>query len=551
VTTPEDAVVMTNNAFCELSGYGEPELVGRNIMELIHEEDREKSRILAGQLLQGELPRFRLEMRYIGKDGGTVWANVTTSMLHGAEGHETHLLTLIENRTESRRAAERIHLLSNYDGLTGLPNRTLYKELMQRFIGHAQRHKEKFAIICIGIDHFQRINDTLGRGTGDLLLKAIADRLVGALRKSDYLARLGEGGMEGVVSRVGGDEFVVLAQGLTQAQGAATASHRLLRELSVPYDLNGQEVYITASIGIALYPDDGADVDDLLTNADAALGHAKREGKNNYQYYSKLMNSSVRELLILENDLRKGLMRNELVLYYQPKVDAATRTVKGMEALVRWVHPEKGLISPMKFIPLAEACGLIVPIGEFVIRAVCGQIKTWREAGFNSMTVALNVSGRQFDEQNLIEIVQEALRDAMVAPECLELEITESTIMRNPDKAIQTLTAIKALGIELAIDDFGTGYSSLSYLNQLPLDYLKIDMSFVKNLVSDPNDQAIVRAIIAMAHSLHLKTIAEGVETEAQWSFLQEHGCDEVQGYLFSRPVPAEEIPAILAKGSL
>jgi len=452
---------------------------------------------------------------------------------------------------ERKRAEESIHLLAYYDSLTSLPNRTFFKELMQRSIEHAKRHKEIFALIYIGLDNFQRINDTLGHSIGDLLLKAVADRLAGSLRRSDYVARSDEGETTNVVSRVGGDEFIVLAHDLTQVQDAAIASHRLLKEISDPYDLNGHEVFITASIGISLYPDDGADVDDLLKNADTALEHAKKEGKNNYQFYSRSMNSSVLELLTLENDLRKALERNELVLYYQPKVDAATRMVKGMEALIRWKHPDRGLIPPMQFIPLAEASGLIVPIGEFVIRTVCMQSKQWQEAGYKQMNIALNVSSRQFDQQGLIEIVKDALQNAMISPQCLELEITESIIMRNPEKAVRTLTELKAMGIQIAIDDFGTGYSSLSYLKRLPLDFLKIDQSFIKNLTSDPNDQAIVRATIAMAHSLNLKTIAEGVETEEQLTFLQEHGCDEIQGYLFSRPLPTEEIPGILAKGYL
>jgi EAL domain-containing protein (putative c-di-GMP-specific phosphodiesterase class I) len=300
-----------------------------------------------------------------------------------------------------------------------------------------------------------------------------------------------------------------------------------------------------------LYPDDGTDVDELLKNAEKAMRHTKSEGKNNYHFYSSSMHSSVLAVMTMESDLHKALERNELVLYYQPKVDAATRMVKGMEALIRWKHPDRGLIPPLQFIPLAETSGLIIPIGEFVIRTACGQIKTWQEAGYKQMNIALNVSSHQFDQQSLIEIVKKALQVTMISPQCLELEITESIIMRNPEKAIRTLTELKAMGIQIAIDDFGTGYSSLSYLKRLPLDFLKIDQSFVQNLASDPNDQAIVRATIAMAHSLNLKTVAEGVETEEQLSFLQEHGCDEIQGYLFSCPLPAEEIPGILAKGYL
>ena len=300
-----------------------------------------------------------------------------------------------------------------------------------------------------------------------------------------------------------------------------------------------------------MVPDDGTDVDNLLKNAESVIRYTKKEGKNNFHFYSSSMHASVLELLTLENDLHRALERNELLLYYQPKVEAATRMIKGMEALIRWKHPDRGLIPPMQFIPIAETSGLILPIGEFVIRTVCKQIKTWQEAGYKQMNIALNVSGRQFEKQNLIEIIKAALQDTMISPQCLELEITESIIMRNPEKAIRILTELNALGIGISIDDFGTGYSSLSYLKRLPLNFLKIDQSFVTSLASDPKDQAIVRATIAMARSLNLKTIAEGVETEAQLSFLQEHGCDEIQGYLFSRPLPAEEIPAILAKGYL
>ena len=544
-------IVTANEVFCRLLGYSAQELAGQRMVDLTYEEDREQSLKFSAQLLAGTIPQTQLEKRYVRKDGGIVWAKVTASAIHSKEGHVIYTLGLIEDLTESKKAAEKIHLLAYYDSLTGLPNRTFHKELMMRVIDHANRHKEIFTLIYVGLDNFQRINDTLGHSMGDLLLKAIADRLTGSLRKSDYIASSYEGETTEVVSRVGGDEFIVLAPDLTQAQDAAKTAHRLLREISEPYDLSGYEVFMTASAGIALYPDDGTDVDDLLKNADTALGHAKNEGKNNYQFYSRSMNSSVLELLTLENDLHRALTRNELVLYYQPKVDAATSMVKGMEALIRWEHPERGLIPPMEFIPLAEASGLIIPIGEFVIRAACRQIKTWQAAGCQQMQIALNVSARQFDQKDFTEVIRGILLDTMVSPQCLALEITESIIMRNPEQAIQTLTELKTMGIEIAIDDFGTGYSSLSYLKRLPLDFLKMDMSFVKSLTSDPSDQAIVRATIAMAHGLNLKVIAEGVETEEQLSFLQKHGCDEIQGYFFSRPLPAEEIPGILAKGYL
>ncbi|MDP1990671.1 MAG: EAL domain-containing protein [Syntrophales bacterium] len=543
--------ITVNRRFCEMVGRTEEELLATAFPAITHPEDLHLHEEKTALLLAGKIVYYSLEKRYLRKDGEVVWVNITVSPLWKPGEKPGRNMIVVEDLTESRKAAEKIHLLSYYDSLTELPNRTFLKELMKRAVDHANRHKVIFAIIYIGLDNFQRINETLGHSFGDLLLKAVADRLTNSLRRSDFVARSDNGETTNVVSRVGGDEFIVLAHDLKQPQNAATASHRLLREISEPFDLNGREVFLTASIGIALYPDDGTDADDLLKNADTALEHAKKEGKDSYQFYSRSMNFAVLEILTMESDLRKALDRNELVLYYQPKVDATTRVVTGMEALIRWVHPDKGLIPPMQFIPLAETSGLIIPIGEFVIRTVCRQIKAWQEAGNKQMSISLNVSGRQFDQQNLIEIVKEALQDTMIPPQCLELEITESTIMRNPEKAIRTLTELKAMGVGIAIDDFGTGYSSLSYLKRLPLDFLKIDRSFVKGLASDPSDQAIVRATIAMAQSLNLKTIAEGVETEAQMPFLQKHGCDEIQGYLFSRPLPAEEITKILAKGYL
>jgi len=551
LANPDYTIITVNKAFCGLLGYAEQELVGENITKFTYEEDRERSREISEQLFAGSIPMFRFQKRYVRKDGAILWVNLTISPIHGNKGNVIYTISIIEDLTEIRTATEKIHLLNYYDSLTGLPNRILYTELIKRAIQHAQRRKEMFALIYIGLDNLKRINDTFGYGIGDLLLKAVADRLVISIRKSDYVARLAEGETDAIISRVGGDEFIVLMHDIRQIEDAARTSRRLLKELSAPYDLSGREVFMTVSIGIALYPDDGTDVDDLLRNAEKAMRHTKNEGKNNYHFYSSSMHSSVLELLTLENDLHRAIERNELVLYYQPKVDTATRMVMGMEALIRWKHPDRGLVPPMQFIPMAETSGLILPIGEFVIRTVCKQIKTWQEAGYKPINIAMNVSSHQFEKQNLMEIVQAALQDTLISPQCLELEITESTIMRNPEKIIRILTELKALGIRISIDDFGTGYSSLSYLKRLPLDFLKIDQSFVKGLASDPRDQAIVRTTIVMAHSLSLKTIAEGVETEEQLSFMQKHGCDESQGYLFSRPLPAEEIPGILAKGYL
>ena len=549
LVNPDYTILSVNKVLCKMLAYTEQELTGQNIEYITDKEDLKNTRESLQQLFTGSITGFRREKRYLKKDGSVLWANITTSAVHGKEGNILYGLTMVEDLTESRKAAEKIHLLAYYDGLTGLPNRVFHEELMKRAIDYASRRKEIFALIYIGLDNFQRINDTFGYAVGDILLKTVAQRLTGCLRSSDCIARADQDEPENVLSRVGGDEFIVTVHDLKNAQDAATASRRLIEEISAPYNPNGHEIFLSCSIGISLYPEDGTDVDDLLKNAEKAMRHTKNEGKNNYHFYSSSMNSSVLELLTLENDLRKALKRNELVLYYQPKVEAETKQIKGMEALIRWNHSERGLIPPVQFIPMAEKGGLIIPIGEFVIRTVCEQIKTWQEAGFGQVSISINVSARQFDQQNLIDIIKDALQNTMISPHCLELEITESTMMRNPEKALRTLTELKAMGIGISIDDFGTGYSSLSYLKRLPvLDFLKIDQSFIRSLASDPRDQAIVRATIAMAHSLDLKTIAEGVETGDQLSFLQEHGCDEIQGYLFSRPVPAESIPEILAK---
>jgi diguanylate cyclase (GGDEF)-like protein len=422
---------------------------------------------------------------------------------------------------------------------------------MKKTIARAKRYKQKFGVLFIDLDNFKRINDTLGHDSGDLLLNIVARKLSSVLRSSDYVARSRAEEGKNMLTRLGGDEFLAVLPDLLEAQSAAQVARRILNALSEPFDLTGREVVITASIGISLYPDDGEDIEDLLKNADVAMYHAKDEGRNNFQFYSKAMNAAALELLAMENELRKALEHDELVLYYQPKLNAATRTIIGMEALIRWRHPDKGLISPGRFIPLAEANGLIVQIGEFSLRTACAQMKQWQDAGLNPGSVAVNVSGRQFSQKNLVEVVNSALEDAGLSPECLELEITESTIMRDPEEAVRVLLELKAKGIQIAIDDFGTGYSSLSYLKRLPLDFLKVDQSFVKNLASSHSDRAIVLAIIAMAHSLNLKVIAEGVETEEQLSFLLEQGCDEFQGFIFSQAVPAPDFSKLLGERDL
>jgi diguanylate cyclase (GGDEF)-like protein/PAS domain S-box-containing protein len=483
------------------------------------------------------------------KNGKTIYQEVTTSPIREPDGSIRRIVHVSRDITKRKLAEEQIHTLAYYDVLTGLPNRVLFKELLKRTFEYSRRHNLIFAILFIDLDDFKRINDTLGQGVGDQLLQVIANDLVKTLRSSDYVARSTEGKIKNVVSRQGGDEFIVLLQNLAQSKNAGNAAGRILQEFSKPYELSGQEVFMTASIGISLYPGDGENVENLLKNADTAMYQAKNKGKNNYQFYSREMNVAALELLTLENELHRALERNELQVYYQPKVAFSTRNIIGTEALIRWRHPDRGLISPAQFIPLAESGGLIVPIGEFVLRTACLQNKKWQEDGIKPMSVAVNLSSRQFDQKGLIKIVYNALKDAHLSPQYLELEITESTVMKNPEEAIEIMRELKAMGIRIAIDDFGTGYSSLNSLKQLPVDFLKIDNSFVRNLSSSLSDAAIVRTIIAMAHGLNLQVIAEGVETEQQLAFLEEHGCDFMQGFLFCHPLAVEEVSGILAKG--
>ena len=456
-------------------------------------------------------------------------------------------ISKLQQELQSRKEAEKeIRFLAYYDVLTNLPNRTLFNEILERAIRHAQEHNFIMALLFIDLDLFKRINDTLGHHVGDELLQSVTSRLLNSIRSSDYIARPDEHEMTDVVSRLGGDEFILLLHNITHISDPGKVALRILKDLSEPFVLVGREVYVTASIGISLYPNDGKDVDNLLKNADVAMYHAKSKGRNNYQHYSQYMTSAAVEYLTLETKIRKALDNNELLLHYQPKQSFLDGKVIGVEALLRWKPADSDLVPPANFIPLIEESGLIIPIGEWVLRTACMQNKAWQEAGYGPLVVSVNLSSRQFDQKNLIEVVTQALRDADLNPQYLELEITESTIMRDPDEAITILYILKNMGIKISVDDFGTGYSSLNYLKRIPLDSLKIDRSFVTHIESSASDQAIIKAIIALAHSLGLNVIAEGVETDQQFAFLHEWGCDELQGYLLSRPLTVGQLPDFL-----
>jgi diguanylate cyclase (GGDEF)-like protein/PAS domain S-box-containing protein len=435
---------------------------------------------------------------------------------------------------QRKQAEERVRHLAHYDELTGLPNRSMFNQQLARSLAQARRHAKPLAILFVDLDRFKNINDTLGHDAGDRVLKEVADRLRECLRESD------------TVGRLGGDEFVVLIEELPEPVQVAAVAQKILAAVAKPFILDAQEFHITASIGISTYPADSEDMQSLLKNADISMYRAKEQGKNNYQFYSAQMNVHSLERLTLESNLRRALERNEFLLHYQPKVDIGSGRITGMEALVRWQQPAKVLLPPAQFIPLAEETGLIVPIGEWVLKTACARNKSWQEQGLPPLCIAVNLSPRQFAHENLLQDVARVLDETGLDPNLLELEITESMVMRNPEFAAKLLIKLKAMGIHLAIDDFGTGYSSLNYLKRFPIDSVKIDRSFIQDIPGNSDDAAITRAIIVMAHSLRLKVIAEGVETGEQLRFLRDHECDEMQGYYFSRPLPENEFFRLL-----
>ncbi len=440
--------------------------------------------------------------------------------------------------------------LAFYDALTGLPNRRMFMDRLEGALNSADRSNSRGAVLNIRLDRFNEISDTIGIAAGDALLKLLAERLVKSMRASDYIGRLGDSAQHDGLYRIGSDEFTLLLCGIKDADGAATAGRRVLKLLAEPFRTERGEFFITASIGIAVTPGDGDDIDTLLTHVNVATNLARQEGGNNYQFYSKTINTRSLERLNLENQLRRVLERGELELYYQPKLNVKTGQLVGSEALLRWNHPQLGLVPPFKFISLAEETGLIVPIGEWVLNEACRQTRVWQDAGLGRLRVAVNVSSQQMRHGDILPVIEQALGQNDLAPEYLTVELTESCVMEGARTVVDLMHRIKELGLKLSIDDFGTGYSSLSYLKRFPLDELKIDRSFVMEAHTSENDGAIVAAIVVMAKTLGLHVVAEGVETAEQLEFLSTTQCDEFQGYLFSKPLPADQFYALVSNRS-
>jgi diguanylate cyclase (GGDEF)-like protein/PAS domain S-box-containing protein len=463
-------------------------------------------------------------------DGSVCYIRVSGEPIFDADNRFQGYRGVGSDETQSTLAARHAQQLASLDSLTGLPNRNMLIAELELAIGRARRNGESFALCFIDLDRFKTINDSLGHAAGDVLLMTIGARLRGLLRESDLVARLG------------GDEFVALLEGPADAASLSAVARKMLAAVSEPTVIDGRTLWLTGSCGIARFPDDGEDAAALLKNADAAMYQAKGEGKNTFRYYTAALAAQAAHAFALEADLRGAAERGELVLHYQPKIDLATGRLRGVEALVRWQHPTRGLLPPGDFIALAEESGLIVPIGRWVLDAACRQLRAWSDAGLEAPRCAVNLSARQFGSESLLDDVRDSLQHSELAADMLEVEITESLLMANPERANLTLNELHALGVHIAIDDFGTGYSSLAYLKRMPAHTVKLDRSFVSGLPADRDDAAITQAVIALSHSLSMQVVAEGVETDAQLDFLRRVGCDQAQGYLIGRPMPAGQL---------
>jgi len=535
ITDKNGCIEYVNPAFEVITGYNGATVIGQNSSIISSgKHDTEFYENMWATILGGN--EYRDIFINCRSDGVIYYEEKTITPLRDNQGNISSFVSVGKDITERMQTQERLHFLAHHDILTELPNRAMLIERLNHAINHVQSKSLSLAIMFLDLDRFKVINDTLGHNIGDMLLQKVADRLRTCMRRTD------------TVARIGGDEFVILLEDIEDSPHISAIARNVIETLEQPFDLEEREIFVTSSIGVGVYPQDGEDSNTLLKNADTAMYRAKEQGRNNFQFYSAEMSSSALERLMLETDLRYALSRNELLLYYQPLIELKSGLIIGYEALLRWQHAELGLISPQDFIPLLEEMGLIVSVGEWVLREACLQCMKWGNEGLPILPVSVNLSGRQFSEANLAESITEILNDTGLAPEFLQLEITESVIMQNASTTTKILQALKQLGVELAIDDFGTGYSSLSYLKRFPIDVLKIDRSFVRDITSDPDDASIVSTIITLAHSLNLNVIAEGVETEEQASFLKTRSCDITQGYLYSKPIPADEMRVLLDK---
>ncbi|MEK7207510.1 MAG: EAL domain-containing protein, partial [Pseudomonadota bacterium] len=517
----------------ELLGYLPEEIIGKTSFDFMPPDEAARVGQQYAEIVAAQRPFERLENINLHKDGRRVMIETSGVPIFDREGRFAGYRGMDRDVTERIKAQEKLHYLAYYDELTGLPNRALLLDRLKQTLIEAQRHQRVVAVLYMDINHFKNINDTLGMETGNRLIRMVAERLQGCVRPGDTVARMG------------GDEFCIVLADLAQESDVAEIIQKILVSFSAPHRLAERELSLSVTIGISLFPRDATEPETLLKNADIAMYRAK-EHDDGYQYYSPDMTASATERLTLENDLRHALEQHELFLHYQPQVNLRTGAITGVEALLRWRHPKLGMVSPAKFIPLAEDTHLILPIGEWVLREACAQARAWQDAGLPPLRMGVNLSARQFRQPDLAGTVRRILDETGLDPNRLDIELTESTLVQSPEAVAEILSGLEMLGIQISIDDFGTGYSSLTYLKRLPIDILKIDQSFMHSVTTDPDDASIVIAIITLAHALGIQTIAEGVETKEQLEFLRKHGCEAMQGYYFSKPLPAENVAVLL-----
>ncbi len=525
-------ILRANLSFSNITGYLVSDFEGRGMDRIFDGQSSSASTEEIWQIVSQE-GQWKGEVQGRRKNGESYLAWMTIVATQDDSGNVSHYIVVINDISEIKEAQTRIHHLVNFDSLTNLPNRSLFQDRLIQGVAQAGRSEKKLALLRIDLDRFKTLNETMGHSSGDLLLKLVAERLNSVIRKCDTVARLS------------GDEYALMLTNLGTDNDAAHVSRKILSVFESAFDVEGHEIYVTASIGVALYPNDADNADDLVKHAGAAMHHVKEHGRNGYRFYTGDLDASAFEHLVLENSLRRALERKEFVLFYQPQLDLCSGKVIGVEALIRWMHPDLGMVSPAQFIPLLEETGLILPVGNWVLHTACHQAQVWAESGYDFVRMAVNLSPRQIDQSNLVDTVAGALSSSGLDPKMLDLEITESSVMGDVGQSAKMLSELRQMEVNISIDDFGTGYSSLSYLTRFPINTLKIDRSFVKDVIEDRDDASLARAIITMGHSLNLKVLAEGVETPEQLEFLRQHGCDEVQGFLFSKPLPAEEVVAL------
>lgn len=540
-TDPAGSITFLNVVAEKLTGWSWKEAAGRALAEVFQKLDATSRTAVTvpASTRQGRssVPPPAASSILIRRDGFEIPIEDSVAPINDREGKAAGAVIVFRDVSAARAMSLQMTHAAEHDFLTGLPNRMLLNDRIARAIVCAKRHVKQVAVLFLDLDGFKHINDSLGHSVGDRLLQSISKRLVDCGRAAD------------TVSRQGGDEFVVLLSEVQRSEDAAIAASRMLTAVAEAHVVDEHELHVTASIGVSVFPDDGEDAESLIKNADTAMYQAKENGRQNYQYFRPAMNARAVERQAIEQGLRRALERNELSLHYQPKVDFKTGTIAGAEALLRWTHSTRGAVSPAQFIPVAEECGLIVPIGRWVLRSACEQARAWVKAGLPAATMAVNVSAKEFRGESFLKQLREILEETGLDPSSLELELTESALMKHAESAASILATLRGSGVQVAVDDFGTGYSSLSYLRKFPIDALKIDQSFVGRIGADADDASIVTAVIGMAKSLKLRVVAEGVETLEQSIFLQAHACDEAQGYYFGRPVPAEQFAQLLRTG--